>query len=100
MTEPWVYPLVALAIGHLIATIMLYHWLDRSDSAHDSPVSDADTATEPDNGSSPDTDAVVCLQCGAENDPGYRYCRQCVADLGTGQSRQTGGSGPDSPWMR
>ncbi|WP_418281482.1 DUF7577 domain-containing protein [Halorubrum sp. DTA98] len=27
---------------------------------------------------SSDCDAVVCRHCGAENRPGYRYCRWCV----------------------
>jgi len=24
---------------------------------------------------------VECLECGTENEPGYRYCRECVAEL-------------------
>lgn len=26
-------------------------------------------------------DTVSCPTCGAPNDPGYRFCRRCVADL-------------------
>lgn len=26
-------------------------------------------------------DSVACPDCGTENDPGYRYCRACVAEL-------------------
>ena len=29
----------------------------------------------------PDGRTVQCSECGAENDPGYRYCRACVARL-------------------
>lgn len=52
--------------------------------AHDEPA----TATTPDEPEgepaepSNGTDAAVeCGDCGAENDPSYRYCRRCVADL-------------------
>ncbi|WP_122088011.1 DUF7577 domain-containing protein [Halalkalicoccus subterraneus] len=24
---------------------------------------------------------VECRECGAENDPGYQYCRECTVDL-------------------
>jgi ribosomal protein L40E len=26
-------------------------------------------------------EALVCSQCGAHNDPGFQFCRDCVADL-------------------
>ncbi len=28
-----------------------------------------------------DRGSVTCPTCGAENDPGYRYCRGCVSEL-------------------
>jgi predicted amidophosphoribosyltransferase len=26
-------------------------------------------------------DEIVCAECGTDNDPAYRFCRECVAEL-------------------
>lgn len=41
-------------------------------------------ATDPEDRTSLDdeTDSrIECRECGTENDPAYRYCRECAADL-------------------
>jgi hypothetical protein len=45
-----------------------------------------------------ESDTVVCRYCGAENDPGYTFCRRCVSELGaaaaTGGLRSSPRPGP------
>ena len=37
-------------------------------------------------------DTIPCPVCGAPNDPTYRFCRRCVADLsGTGRAGEVAG---------
>ncbi|MFT4889590.1 MAG: hypothetical protein ACI9YT_000500 [Halobacteriales archaeon] len=36
---------------------------------------------------------IVCSECGAPNDPRYRFCRRCVAELPSGVSDEVPGSG-------
>ena len=49
--------------------------------------SSADSSSDP-----VETARVVCDHCGAENEVGYRYCRNCVQELsgtgGTGDAEQ------------
>lgn len=40
-----------------------------------------------------DSDSPVqCSHCGAENEPEFRYCRNCVAEVGRGLSSDTPGT--------
>ncbi|WP_254837609.1 zinc ribbon domain-containing protein [Natronomonas marina] len=38
-------------------------------------------------------DRVACPTCGAPNDPSYRFCRRCIADLSSGVTSATGPDG-------
>lgn len=43
-----------------------------------------------------DGDGLACTDCGAENEPGFRYCGACVAELpGTGAAGGGGGATAD-----
>jgi hypothetical protein len=44
------------------------------------------TRTISDDASERGTDHVPCPTCGTPNDPSYRFCRRCIADL-TGSGR-------------
>ena len=41
----------------------------------------------------PADERVPCPACGVPNDPSYRFCRRCVADLSAGLSSSAGGDG-------
>jgi ribosomal protein L40E len=36
---------------------------------------------------------VECRKCGTENEPGYRYCRECIAELPGSVAFERSGSG-------
>ncbi|MFB6133555.1 MAG: zinc-ribbon domain-containing protein [Halanaeroarchaeum sp.] len=103
MTDSWVYPLVGLAIVHVIATVLLFHWLGRDEGPEEVP-GDSDSnpgaSIESEAGIDAETAVVVCPHCGEKNQRGDRYCRRCVADLGSEGSRHFGSGGPDSPLTR
>ena len=44
-------------------------------------------------GAGDEDDVVECRHCGAENDPGYRFCRACVSELPGVTSYGRAGSG-------
>lgn len=105
MAQTWVYALVVIAIGHLVATIGVYYWLGRgvertdegdgvaSTRLHGEPT---DTESTRDHGD----DVVVCPNCNTRNEPGYRYCRQCVSPIDVGGHPRDTADGPDSPFIR
>ena len=39
-------------------------------------------------------EVVTCADCGAENDPGYRYCRRCISDLSVDSAPGSHGRSP------
>lgn len=104
MTQTWVYALIAIAIGHFIATVGMYYYLaqqkpeEESESASSTPAETTDPS--PAQTAIGDEDYVVCSSCDTPNEPGYRYCRQCVAPLGSGSGQNRGKRGPNAPWIR
>jgi hypothetical protein len=78
MTDPTlgVAAFAALGFAHLLA-IGIGLWLRRTGS---------EVATDP-------SGSVRCPDCGATNEAGYRYCRNCVAEL-PGSSPYTPSTGP------
>lgn len=76
MLETPVLEIVIALVGiQLVALLYLYYRTDGDPSAT------ATTAEPTDDPPNPPDGVVECGDCGAENDPSYRYCRQCVADL-------------------
>lgn len=106
MTQMWVYALIAIAIGHFLATVGLYYYLARRDTGNEnedtqpSSIPKLETDSSPRQSGSGAHEYVVCSECETANEPGYRYCRQCVAPLGSGTDRNRNERGPDSPWIR
>ncbi|MFB6300055.1 MAG: hypothetical protein ABEH65_07325 [Halobacteriales archaeon] len=72
--EPWFYVLL-IGIGglHLLVALLVLRFESGRTTAHARRVETADDETSGDH--------VTCGECGATNETGYRYCRQCVSEL-------------------
>ncbi|MGM0398736.1 MAG: DUF7577 domain-containing protein [Halobacteriota archaeon] len=105
MTQMWVYALVAIAIGHLLATVGVYYWLGRGAERTDEGDGIASSRThretsDPEPTQEHGDDVVVCPNCNTTNEPGYRYCRQCVSPIDVGGRPRGTADGPDLPFTR
>ncbi|MFC6975362.1 zinc ribbon domain-containing protein [Halomicroarcula sp. GCM10025709] len=91
MGTEWLYGAIALLVGIHVLT-MLYAYRSRDEVATAATQSEA----EPDRPLEASDERVNCPQCGTTNDPSYRFCRTCVADLSKRPPRRqpTGGSHP------
>mgnify|MGYP000713571324 CR=1 FL=1 len=80
----WVYVAIAgLLCAHLLILLYAYR-VNRSDSAFDAAPVEAATdagAVDADDAAAGGDTVCQCPECGTENDPTYRFCRQCVAEL-------------------
>ncbi|WP_324756440.1 DUF7577 domain-containing protein [Haloarcula sp. GH36] len=85
----WLYGAIALLVGIHVLT-MLYAYRSRDETA---TTESEGEQTQPLGGRG---ERVDCPQCGTTNDPNYRFCRTCVADLSkqAPQRQPTGGSHP------
>ena len=74
---------VLLFVLHVVVAAYVYRvahsgdgrFFEREASPDERAALEADASLE-----EPD-DSVSCPTCGAPNDPSYRFCRRCVADL-------------------
>lgn len=80
MGSEWLYGAIALLVGLHILT-MLYAFRRRGEPASAGVQTDA---TRSPSGNTADADVVRCRHCGAHNQSGYQFCKQCVADLSSG----------------
>ena len=100
MTRGWVYALIAIVIGHAIATVGLYVWLNGGGTPGANRTERRDDTRATSAQHEDRENVVVCSSCGTQNEPGYRYCRECVSPIGSGPDQRGGTDGPDSPWIR
>ncbi|WP_054519778.1 zinc ribbon domain-containing protein [Halanaeroarchaeum sulfurireducens] len=100
ITQGWVYALIAIAIGHAIATVGLYVWLSNDDTG--TPRADRRNGESGSTSARPEQrkDVVICPNCETPNEPGYRYCRQCVSPIGSDRRQNSATDGPDSFWIK
>ena len=84
----WLYGAIALLVGVHVLTI-LYAYRRRGEPAAGAEQSDPETSLSS-GGDGDERDVVSCAHCGAVNEHGYQFCRECVADLSAGsQQRHT-----------
>ncbi len=57
------------------------------------PARDGDERTVANRAGGAADDRVPCPTCGVPNDPSYRFCRRCVADLQRSVTSATGSDG-------
>lgn len=111
MAQTWVYALMGIAIGHLVATVGVYYLLGWETEEREKPESfidrngSADSETETgqkaaDSSPGREDDLVECAFCETINDPEYRYCRECVSPLEEVIPPRENESGPNSPLVR
>lgn len=72
LASEWLYASLAIVLGAHLVTLA-YVALSRVREA----AARADGAAE----ASDDEEVTRCAECGVANDPGYRFCRNCVAEL-------------------
>jgi hypothetical protein len=91
MGTEWLYGAIALLVGIHVLT-MLYAYRSRDEVAASATPSEAEQSQP----QAADAERIECPQCGTTNDPTYRFCRTCVADLSKRppQRQPTGGSHP------
>ena len=99
MYDPQVYGLLGAVLLLHLGTLA-YVYLRRSGSAEraggaDATVDTADVTADCRVDPGPpgaEDGAILCSQCGARNEPNYRFCRVCVADLpGNATGAEPGG---------
>jgi hypothetical protein len=103
MAQAWVYALVGIAVLQALATVVLYYYLGRrarppSPADSVTPTPPVDDAAQSTADAAVDGEGVVCPNCGTTNEPGYRYCRQCVQQLGRAPARADGDEA--DAWLR
>ena len=92
MSDPlWLGAAVALfVLLHVAVAAYLYRSAAADGPDHAGEYVPAQADERP---TSPADERVPCPTCGVPNDPSYRFCRRCVADLSAGPSSSAGGDG-------
>jgi hypothetical protein len=108
-TDPWQFGLVVVLIGtNLAVSYWLYRQLQdtgrgsvlglggesrsRESLAPERPGDDAGEPTATDHDADRSA-SVACPACGTPNDPEYRFCRACVAELAASTTAGGGAGG-------
>lgn len=80
----WLYGAIALLVGVHVLTI-LYAYRRQGEPAAGAEQSDPESSLS---ANSDEAELVSCAHCGAVNEHGYQFCRECVADLSTGSGQR------------
>ncbi|WP_277539950.1 DUF7577 domain-containing protein [Haloarcula laminariae] len=89
----WLYGAIALLVGIHILT-MLYAYRRQGEPASGAAQSDP-VATQPAT-SDEGTELVTCANCGTRNEPGYQFCRECIADMSSGTPQRPSRERPNA----
>jgi hypothetical protein len=81
-----------LAVLHAAVAAYLYRSTLERDGRRSTGEATADERGMPPVDGHPDeaVETTACSTCGAPNDPSYRFCRRCVADLSGGGATADG----------
>jgi len=89
----WLYGAIALLVGIHILT-MLYAYRRQGEPTSGTAQSDPGTTSQAT--SDEQIDIVACAHCGARNERGYQFCRECVADMSSGTSQRLSREQPNA----
>ena len=89
----WLYGAIALLVGVHILT-MLYAYRRQGEPTSGTTRSDSGVTTTGDDDAA--VGLVACTHCGARNEQGYQFCRECAADLTSGSTREISRTGPNA----
>jgi len=92
VTGNWLFVALGLLFGAYLAT--LAYLLRQGATREPSAAGTGGGATATDGEESVTEDAVYCPNCSTENERGYKFCRECLAELPTSVSFFRGRSGP------
>ncbi|MBX0288214.1 DUF7577 domain-containing protein [Haloarcula salinisoli] len=90
----WLYGAIALLVGVHILT-MLYAYRRQGEPANGAAQSDPG-ATPPATSDEQAMGVVTCANCGARNQEGYQFCRECVADMSSGTPQRPSRERPNA----
>jgi hypothetical protein len=76
----WIW-LVAYLAGFALLQVLLYRYLRDSQGTGTVPSGTEAASVAAVERTEPDGDGVRCGRCGAANDRGYSYCRNCAGQL-------------------
>jgi ribosomal protein L40E len=89
----WLYGAIGLLVGVHILT-MLYAYRQQGEPASATAQSDPG-ATQPATNDE-QTGGVTCAHCGARNEEGYQFCRECIADMSSGTPQRPSRGRPNA----
>jgi len=81
----WLYGAIALLVGVHVLTL-LYAYRRQGEPTTGTADGEAETVPTPSGETGPE--AVCCGHCGAINEGGYQFCRECASDLATGSGQR------------
>lgn len=93
---PFVAAGLLFVLLHVAVAVYLYRAAASGESRatpEGDPRRDGDERTLANRTGESSGDRVACPTCGVPNDPRFRFCRRCVADLQSSVSTATGGDG-------
>lgn len=91
--DTWVYAAFGVLLGlHLVTLVYAY----RARGTLPWQIEGTESATAENDGV--DEDVCYCDECGAENEVGYRFCRNCVSELPTASPRPRKPRGREQPY--
>lgn len=86
---------LALVVLHVAVAAYLYRSATETSTSSADEYLPVQSPESRESASEADGDLIACKSCGTPNDPSYRFCRQCIADLTSGGAGMSGPGGTE-----